>query len=107
LTTFRTLFRHIRKDGIYACEDLCTSYWGDEYGGGVGKPGTFVEFLKELIDETNAWFWRDDVEKAEAFATSIHGMHFYPALVLIEKRAMQRPTLTPVGRTPATASGSL
>ena len=62
ITTFRTLFRHIKEDGIYACEDLCSSYWKAEYGGGVRAPSTFVEFLKELIDEMNAWFWRDKVE---------------------------------------------
>ncbi len=100
LVTFRTLFRHIREDGLYACEDLCTSYWPEEYGGGVGKPGTYVEFLKRLIDELNAWYWREGVEnEPDAFASSVHGMHFYPALLVIEKRAMQKPLITPVGRT--------
>jgi len=100
LTTFRTLFPHIRNDGIYACEDLCSSYWADEFGGGVRKPGTFIEFLKGLIDELNAWFWRDDVGKEDgAFPLTVHGMHFYPALVVIEKRMMQNPLITPVGKT--------
>jgi SAM-dependent methyltransferase len=100
LTTFRTLFGHIRADGIYACEDLCTSYWHEEFGGGVRKPGTFMEFLKELIDELNAWYWRDNVEKEpDAFARTVHGMHFYPALVVIEKRIVQKPVITPVGST--------
>jgi cephalosporin hydroxylase len=100
LVTFRALFPHIKEDGVYACEDLCTSYWKDEYDGGVRKPGTFVEFLKELIDETNAWFWRKDEEiEKNAFARSMHGLHFYPALAVIEKRPMQMPLITPVGRT--------
>jgi hypothetical protein len=100
LTTFRALFDRIRDDGIYACEDLCTSYWEKDFGGGVRKPGTYVEFLKELIDEMNAWFWRDGVEAdAGSIANSVHGMHFYPALVVIEKRPMQKPLITPVGRT--------
>lgn len=100
LTTFGTPFPHIRNDGIYACEDLCSSYWADEFGGGVRKPGTFIEFLKGLIDELNAWFWRDDVGKEDgAFPLTVHGMHFYPALVVIEKRMMQKPLITPVGKT--------
>jgi hypothetical protein len=100
LTTFRTLFPHIRHDGVYACEDLCSSYWKEEFGGGVRQAGTFVEFLKELIDEMNAWYWRDNVEnETDAFARTTHGMHFYPALVVIEKRVMQKPSITPVGKT--------
>jgi Methyltransferase domain len=100
LATFRTLFPHIRDDGVYACEDLCSSYWKEEFGGGVGQPGTFIEFLKGLIDEINAWFWRENVETEErAFAHSAHGLHFYPTLVVIEKRAMKKPIIMPVGRT--------
>lgn len=99
LTTFRALFKYIREDGLYVCEDLCTSYWAEEFGGGVRKPGTYIEFLKELIDDLNAWFWRENVE-ADAFATGVHGIHFYPALAVIEKRAMQKPIHTPVGHTP-------
>lgn len=98
LTTFRTLFPHIRADGLYTCEDLCTSYWKETFGGGVREPGTYIEFLKSLIDELNAWFWRDHVEnEPDAFARATHGIHFYPALVIIEKRPMQAPALTPVG----------
>src|SRR5262245_22703270 len=102
ITTFRALFKHLREDGIYVCEDLFSSYESEGYGGGVRKPGTYVEFLKDLIDEMNAWFWRENVEmEAGAFATSVHGMHFYPTLVVIEKRAMEKPLVTPVGHTPA------
>ena len=100
LATFRALFKHIRPDGLYVCEDICTSYWSDEFGGGVRKAGTFMEFTKDLIDEMNAWFWREGVDgEPDAFAKSVHGMHFYPTLLVIEKRAMQRPIHTPAGRT--------
>ena len=100
LNTFRTLFPHIREDGVYACEDLCTSYWKEQFGGGPRQPGTFVESLKEMIDEINAWFWRESVEAdKDALANSVHGVHFYPALVVIEKRAMRMPIITPIGHT--------
>jgi cephalosporin hydroxylase len=99
LTSFRALFPHISKDGIYACEDLWTSYAEKEYGGGPKKVGTFAAFLKEQVDELNAWYWRDDLDTDPvAFAKTVHGIHFYPALAIIEKRTMQRPILTPVGR---------
>jgi hypothetical protein len=103
LTTFRAMFNHIRNDGVYACEDLCSSYWREEFEGGVRKQGTYVEFLKGLIDELNAWFWREHVEKEQdAFAKLVHGIHFYPALVVIEKRRMETPIVAPVGRTSQT-----
>ena len=102
LATFRALFNHVRKDGLYICEDLCSSYWAEEFEGGLGRPGTYIEFLKQLIDELNAWFWRENVEaESNAFATCVHGMHFYPSLVVIEKRRTDKPLITPVGRTPA------
>jgi hypothetical protein len=101
LVTFRTLFKHIREDGLYVCEDLHTSYWEEIFNGGVRKPGTYIEFLKELIDELNAWFWRENVEtEKDAFANAVHGMHFYPTLLVVEKRPMDKPLVTPVGHTP-------
>jgi len=107
ITTFRSLFGCIREDGIYCCEDLHSSYATEEFGGGVRKPGTYVEFLKELIDEMNAWFWRDGVEaEAGAVANCVRGIHFYPTLVVIEKRAMEKPIVTPVGRTPKIAKNT-
>ena len=38
-----------------------------------------------MIDETNAWFWRKGGEnEAGALAKSLHGLHFYPTLAIIE-----------------------
>ncbi|HEY6975457.1 MAG TPA: class I SAM-dependent methyltransferase, partial [Chitinophagaceae bacterium] len=48
ITTFKYLFDHVKDDGVYVCEDLHTSYWKD-YGGGLHKPGTFIEFSKKFI----------------------------------------------------------
>eukprot|EP00665_Eupelagonemidae_sp_cell47_P009953 gene9953-7318_t len=45
--------------GVYAVEDLETSYWAAvrEYGhaiaAGLGKCGTFIETLKQLVDVVN------------------------------------------------------
>ena len=98
ILTFRTLFPHIKAEGLYCCEDLCTSYWEPEFGGGVRKPGTGVEFFKELIDEQNAWFARQGVaEETGALAHCLFGIHFYPTLAIIEKRQVPEPLITPVG----------
>lgn len=100
LAAFRALFSHIKPDGIYACEDLCSSYWEHEFGGGLRKEGTFAEFLKTLVDELNGWFWREDVAAAEALTAHLYGVHFYPALAIVEKRAMPHPVVVHVGREP-------
>jgi cephalosporin hydroxylase len=99
ILAFKTLFPHIRTPGFYCCEDLCTSYWEEEYGGGVRKPGTGIEFFKHLIDEQNAWFSRDDAARdPDALAHVLSGLHFYPALMVIEKREVSPLIMTPVGR---------
>jgi hypothetical protein len=28
ITSFKSLFNHMNNDGVYLCEDICTSYWG-------------------------------------------------------------------------------
>ena len=101
LTSFRTLFPHIRDGGFYACEDLCSSYWPEDFGGGVGVAGSYVEFLKSLIDEINGWFWRADFA-AETAATGRHleALHFHPAIVVMEKRRIAPPVVTHVGGLP-------
>ena len=53
IVTFQQMFPHIQEGGLYFCEDCHTSYWA-KYGGGLGKPGTYIEFCKKLIDELNA-----------------------------------------------------
>jgi hypothetical protein len=89
--TFRTLFPHISPDGVYLCEDLHTSYWGN-YGGGYKREGTFIELGKSLIDELNAWHSRTPKLAVTDFTRSAHSLHFYDAVLVVEKRPMGPPT---------------
>lgn len=98
LATFRALFPHIKPNGLYVCEDLCSSYWEEEYGGGVGKPGTHAAVLKTLVDEVNGWFWRDDPAEPGSLTPVLNGLHFYPALAIVEKAPMEHPVVVHVGR---------
>ena len=96
--TYETLFPHIADDGLYVCEDLCTSYWEEVFGGGPRRLGTFVEYLKNEIDELNAWFWREDREiGADAHARTTYAIHFYATLAIIEKRRLKPPIIAHVG----------
>ena len=60
-TSFRCLFPRMASDGVYIVEDLHTAYWA-EFGGGLRKPGTFIEHAKDLIDQLNAEYTRGALE---------------------------------------------
>src|SRR5262249_5316897 len=57
-TSFDVLFEYVRPDGFYIVEDIHTSYREDHGGGPAGKPGTFVAFLKDLVDDLHFKFVR-------------------------------------------------
>lgn len=91
INTFEVLFPHLSPTGVYICEDLHTSYWMD-YGGGVRKPGTFIEYSKALIDQLHAWHSEDQKRLAVSdFTRSAYAMHYYDSMLVIEKRPMERP----------------
>lgn len=92
LATFEELFPHVDPQGVYVCEDLHTSYWPD-WGGGYRRPGTFVEHAKGLVDRLHAWHSVDRKRlDVDAFTRSVHGVHFYDSVVVIEKRPVEAPT---------------
>jgi cephalosporin hydroxylase len=51
--SFEALWPLLASGGIYAIEDLGTSYETDYGGGPPGTPGTSMEMLKELLDQPN------------------------------------------------------
>jgi len=81
--TFRYLYQRTAPDGVYLVEDLHTAYW-DEYGGGIGREGTFIELCKTLIDELNADWSRDKLPPTD-FTRSTLSMHFYDSIVAFER----------------------
>jgi hypothetical protein len=64
-------------------EDLHTAYW-DEYGGGLGREGTFIEVCKALVDELNADLSRGALPATD-FTRSTLSMHFYDSIVAFER----------------------
>ena len=48
--TFNRLFAAVSPGGIYAIEDIYTSYW-ERYGGGLREAHSLVERSKARIDE--------------------------------------------------------
>jgi len=84
-TSFDVLYPQVVSGGVYMVEDLHTAYW-DEYGGGPGRPGSFIETCKGLIDELNAEHTRGAVPETPFSQTTL-SMHVYDSVVVFEKGA--------------------
>ena len=94
IITFEEMFGHIAEDGVYLCEDLHTSYWGG-YGGGYGNPDSFIENSKNFIDCINAWYITEVYENE--YTHSMHSLHYYDSVMVIEKRRMNRGVCISMG----------
>jgi hypothetical protein len=94
--TFKFLYPRTAPSGIYMVEDLHTAYWS-EYGGGLRKPGTFIEICKSLIDEINAEHTRGAIETTE-FSRGTLSMHIYDSVVAFERGAYLPKSAPMIGR---------
>ena len=65
--TFNNLFKHLNEGGIYLVEDVHTAYY-ESHNGGLKKEGTFIEFVKNKIDEVNM-FYNDYAGAEQNFIT--------------------------------------
>ncbi|MEU5884567.1 hypothetical protein [Spirillospora sp. NPDC047279] len=87
INSFRALVPHVRPGGLYAIEDLHTSYWPG-FGGNrsdFGDPGTAVGFLKDLVDGLNHEDLLPDGPREPARTdTAIVGVHFFHSLAILE-----------------------
>jgi hypothetical protein len=97
IRTFEELFPKVAATGVYLVEDLHTSYWS-KWGGGVRRKGTFIEYSKDFIDRIHAWHSREPQRLAVSdFTRTVHSLHYYDSVLVIEKRPMQPPTHERIG----------
>lgn len=80
IATFRHLYDRIDRNGVYMVEDMHTAYWED-FGGGLRRPGTFIELCKELVDELNGVHAKLET----VFTRATLSMHFYDSIVAFER----------------------
>lgn len=90
IVTFQELYPAVKAGGIYLAEDLHTSYF-PKWGGGVQKPGTFIEYSKRLIDQLHAWYAPNGELKRDLITTTTYGMHYYDSMLVIEKAVIPEP----------------
>jgi len=84
LASFQTLFPLLAENGIYAVEDLGSSYWPD--WGGSQDPAcetTSIAMCKRWIDGLNWEFIAD--REPHPFDRSMVELHFYKGLAIIQK----------------------
>jgi hypothetical protein len=85
IVTYEEVYNHISDDGVYLCEDLHTSYW-EMWGGGLRKPGTFIEYTKNFIDQINAHHIREPlVGNEKKFRQTTNSIHYYDSVIVLEK----------------------
>jgi hypothetical protein len=86
----------LSPNGVYLIEDLHTSYW-PEFGGGFGRPESFIEYSKHLIDKLNAWHSKDPRLTVDQYTQSVWSMSYYDSVLVIEKRPRVQPTSLSTG----------
>ena len=96
--TFEELYTAVADDGVILVEDCHTSYWQD-FGGGYRNPQSFVEFMKGLVDQLNAWHSRDPHSfPPSVFTRSADSIHFYDSICVVEKRVREVPHRRTTGK---------
>lgn len=83
IDSFKMLYPHLNKGGLYIIEDLNTSYWEEFFD----QKEKTTEFLIGLVDSVNqdAWLYtsRCHLEKKDFY--DIESIHFYKYLCVIRK----------------------
>ena len=86
IATFEILFPLLRSNGMYAVEDVQTSYW-PSWGGSLDRDAstTSMGFLKQRVDGLNYPELPDPSYVPSYFDRNIVGVSFYQGLAIIQK----------------------
>jgi hypothetical protein len=90
IATFEVIYPKVRPGGVFLIEDLHTSYW-PAYEGGLGRPGTFMEYAKGLTDQLNAFHSREAGFAPDRFTRTTTSMHYYDSVIVFEKGRVTKP----------------
>lgn len=84
IETFQILFPLLHPQGIYAVEDIQTSYW-PTWGGGLDNQGSSMAFFKRLADGLNYVDYPDESYQPTYFDRHIVEIAFFHNLIFIRK----------------------
>lgn len=96
-TSFDVLFPLLSENGIYLAEDLHTNYWRGEYEGGWRRRSTFIEQMKDLVDDMHSW-WHQRPQRQHDAHRTIGSICFYDSIVVVEKKPTLGPFAVQVGK---------
>ncbi len=82
--SFSLMYDRVDANGVYIVEDTHTCYMG-EYGGGLRRDGSFMEFVKGKLDEINAVHTLGAVP-VSTFTRSTDSVTCYDSVVAFERR---------------------
>ncbi len=87
VTSFQALWPRLSEGGSYFVEDLHTSYW-PQWRGGLRRPGSSIEFFKDLADVVNGDYFRGSPFRRDQLdqAGHVSSIEFADSLVLVRKR---------------------
>lgn len=100
--SFQHLWNCVKSGGVYIVEDVGTSYW-DEWGGGLLRENTSMEFFKKLSDDINFrglqnfdtinvharredWLTKLSQDTQPDCFTNIESINFLNGIIIITKR---------------------
>ncbi len=95
LASFRHLFPHLKTPGLYVVEDTQLSY-APAFRGAE----TFMAYVKDRLDDLNAWFAEPGDPPATDFTKSAYAIHVYLNLVIFEKALVSVSSPIRVGTLP-------
>jgi hypothetical protein len=91
ITSLISLFPILNDSGTYLCEDTHTSYFAT-HGGGLKNSATFLEAIKEMIDEMHAWYHAPLGKIDDSYiANHLYSIAVYDSIVVLEKRRKNAP----------------
>jgi cephalosporin hydroxylase len=84
IRSFQLLYHHVAPTGLYMVEDTHTCYWPN-YQGGLRRPGSFMEFVKDRLDDINAAH-TGGAMPVSPFTRSTDSICCYDSIVVFERR---------------------
>jgi hypothetical protein len=94
ITSVETLFPELNNDGVYIVEDCHTSYW-EEYGGGLGRDRTFIEWIKSRVDDLHRYHLAGPVDPV--WTLRVDAIHCYDSVVVLDKKERTPPFCEQMG----------
>ena len=87
--SFDTLFPLLSDGGLYAAEDLHTSYWRN-FEGRYGSRRSFLGVCKSLIDDMHHWY-HPMGQRHEVVRNDLAAIHIHDSIVFLEKSRVTAP----------------